>query len=77
MGVTVKSMFSPSVISAVAVNGCPKVKSRVSTATAPNGSTIPQVAIVEAAPDGEVTSRFPVSSCLALQPASVLSHKHI
>ena len=71
---SIKELYKASplgVISAVAVNGCPKVKSRVSTATAPNGSTIPQVATVEAAPDGEVTSRFPVSSCLALQPASV------
>ena len=66
-----KSIFSPSLIAAVAVNGCPNVKSRVSSATAPNGSLTLQVAVEEVAPDGDETSRFPVSSCRELQPFSV------
>ena len=70
-GVTVKSIFSPSFIAAVAVNGCPNVKSRVSSATAPNGSLTLHVAVDEVVPEGEVTNKFPVSSCLEVQPFSV------
>ena len=47
------------------------MKSRVSTADAPNGSRTLQVALDEVAPDGEVTRRFPDSSCLDCHPASL------
>ena len=65
-----KSIFSPSLIAAEAVNGCPNVKSSVSSATAPNGSLTLHVAVDEVVPEGEVTSKLPVSSCLEVQPFS-------
>ena len=46
------------------------MKSRVSSAVAPNGSLTLHVAIEDEAPDGEVTKKLPDSSCLELQPAS-------
>ena len=49
-----KSIFSPSLIAAEAVNGCPNVKSSVSSATAPNGSLTLHVAVDEVVAESQV-----------------------